>query len=289
MSIQSLLCPTDFSETAGRALQQALLIARAHRAGLRLFHAVVIPAGAEDPDLLPGGQVDRMLADAGQRLGEESEALRAGGLEVSSSVVRAVSASDAILQCLEELRPNLVVMGTQGRTGVAKLLMGSVAEEVVRHARCNVMTLRKDAAIAEGPFQRILVPVDFNDCSRRALEAARALVADASALMVLHVVESPIRPCRGHARLSPIRQVDPELPTQVQKDLEHWVEGDMRETEVTIAEGDVAAEILGRIDEKKAQLVVMGTRGLTGLDRFLMGSVAVRVVREAAVPVLTVK
>jgi nucleotide-binding universal stress UspA family protein len=75
----------------------------------------------------------------------------------------------------------------------------------------------------------------------------------------------------------------------VKKDLEHWVAGEVGELEVAIAQKDAASEILKKIEAKRAQLVVMGTRGLTGVDRFLLGSLAEKVVREAPVPVLTVK
>jgi len=174
-------------------------------------------------------------------------------------------------------------------TGFGKLLLGSVAEKVLRYSKCHVMTVRKDATIAEGDggFRRVLVPVDFTDHSRRALEVARSLASKDGTLALVHVVASPIHPSFYAGGVTRLFQLDPELPERIRKNLRQWL-GDQR-GEVVAAEGEVHAEIMRVSKATKAQLIVIGTRGLSGVDHFLMGSVTEKVVRSARIPVLTVK
>lgn len=290
MKLEKLLFPTDFSETADHAFKQAVALALARQAKLHIFHGVLLHS--EDPHHLQTAlkdYVEHLEKEALGLLAKKSSELEGKGLRVEISTARAFSPYDAIAEKAEELEPELIVMGTHGRTGVGKLLLGSVAEKVLRHAPFNVLTLRKDAAIAgeSDGLQRVLVPVDFTDFSRRALEAARSLVSDQGSLTVVHVVASPIHPSFYAGGITDLFQVDPDLPNRIRGNLEDWL-GD-RPGEIVVTEGDAAAEILKTAEKTRAELIVMGTRGLSGLDHILMGSVTERLVRTSKVPVLTIK
>jgi nucleotide-binding universal stress UspA family protein len=281
MGLQTILHPTDFSDGARQALIQAVRLAARHRAALHIFHGVLLHA--EDP-VTTERQLQQYLQEAERALPEGRDR---ANLKITISSGRAVSAFDAIMEKARELGPDLIVLGTHGRSGLGKFLMGSEAEKVLRHAPGSVMTLRADARVggADGRFRRVIVPVDFSEHSRHALEAARGL-AEGASLTLLHVI-GPLPPMYYAAGLTSRVHVDPDLPGRVSARLREWA-GDTA-AETIVGEGQPAEEILRAAEETQADLIAMGTRGLTGLEHVMVGSVTERVCRRAGCPVLAVK
>lgn len=289
MKIERILLPTDLSPSADRAMEQAVEIAVQQRSKLDVFHVVTLDN--EDPTRLEEAieeYMDRVEKEVFEELSERSETIRTRGVTVAVSTARSFSAYEAIADKVTELGSDLIVMGTHGRSGVGKLLMGSVAEKVVRHAPVNVMTVGEHATVAEGErgFDRILVPVDFTDYSVKALDVAKGFLAPGGELDLLHVVSSPIHPSFYAGGLTRWFQIDPELPARIRQKLSELYSGP---GELIVEEGGVTENILRSAESQKARLIVMGTRGLTGLDHVLVGSATERVIRKAAVPVLAVK
>ena len=139
----------------------------------------------------------------------------------------------------------------------------------------------------------ILHPTDFSDCSRYAFWLACALARDYGArLIVLHVAEWPaLGSAGGEGVVAPMPPPDPEaLRASAHQQLERLEvpQANVR-AERRLEQGDAVSEILRVAQEARADLIVLGTHGRTGLGRLLMGSVAEQVVRRAACPVLTVK
>jgi universal stress protein A len=138
---RTILCPTDFSPPAEFALQMAAALARDHGARLVLLHVsppVVVYPGAAFPATSPEDYFE-MLVETIRRL--EAREPGPGKLRVDPRVV-AGNAGPEILRLADELNADLIVMGTYGRTGLRRLLMGSVAEEVLREAKCPVVTVK---------------------------------------------------------------------------------------------------------------------------------------------------
>lgn len=289
MRLAKILVPTDFSETADHATAQAVELAVKHRARLELFH-VVEPYGEPPPNMMAvvRDYIEKAERDAEQTLAAKAEAVRADGIDVRYSTSHHVAPFEAITDKIEGMEADLVVMGTHGRRGFERFVLGSVAEKILRGASVDVLTLSLKAPLVKRDpgFTRILVPVDFSEFSKRALETAFSLLADNGALHVVHVVDSPIYPTFYPGPVALPVQVDPELPTKIREHLDRWLTG--RKAELTIRDGDAFHEILELGEEIKADLVVMGTRGLRGLSHALLGSVTEKVVRRATVPVLTV-
>jgi nucleotide-binding universal stress UspA family protein len=144
MPIQTILVPTDFSDSANAALRWAADLAQPLGARIVLLHVVDleyqwIPAGpAVVPTPVPAVVVRRIREQARAAL----DALAAKTPAVRRGLVRDGHARDVILAAADELEADLIVMGTHGRRGVAHLFIGSVAEYVVRHARVPIMTVR---------------------------------------------------------------------------------------------------------------------------------------------------
>jgi len=290
MKIKTILVPTDFSETANHAVEQALEVAIATGATMHLFH--VVEPRADEPGVVSAlsDYVARLEKDAETSLALKVDVLRGNGVDVFYETARHVSPLDAISDATERLEPDLLVMGTHGRSGLGRLVLGSVTEKVLRHVPSNVLTLRKKAPVvrAAHAFERVLVPVDFSEFSSRAVRMAASLLVPGGELHVAHVVASPIHPSFYAGGITRLFELDPEMPKRIRDQLVDWLEGqDVQE--ITVREGDIFSELMDVAASAKAQLVVMGTRGLTGLDHLLMGSVSEKMVRVSGVPVLTVR
>jgi len=197
MKIRRILLPTDLSETADRALKQAVELAAQHRAKVDILHVVTLEN--VDPSSFQqamNAYMAKVEDEVFNDLSTRSDAIKTRGITVETVVSRRPYPVQAILERIQETEPDMVVMGTHGRSGLRKLLLGSVAARVVLEAPCPVMTVARDAEVAEGEkgFDRILVPVDFNDYSESAVETARALRAPSGRLILEHVVSSPEHP-----------------------------------------------------------------------------------------------
>lgn len=145
-TIKKILAPTDFSESAREAIAFAVELADKFGASLTLFHAYQTPAY-----LLPEGSIlagSDLIVDIMNRAGEALEAARKdleGKLPVDTLLVEGLPFVQ-IVDAANEGHYDLIVMGTHGRTGLRHVLLGSVAERVVRRARCPVLTVRQSAA-----------------------------------------------------------------------------------------------------------------------------------------------
>jgi nucleotide-binding universal stress UspA family protein len=136
LTIRTILHPTDFSERSEHAFHLACSLARDHGARVVLLHVVSIPVVAYEGVVLPP-PIEEATEDAKRRLSQ----MKPAGIPVEHRVAEG-DAAEMILRVAEEVHADLIVMGTHGRTGLSRLLMGSVAEQVVRRAPCPVLTMK---------------------------------------------------------------------------------------------------------------------------------------------------
>ncbi len=141
--IRTILVPTDFSSHSGEAIGFATGLAKSLGASIHLLHAYSIPVQALTPyDFsIPSSGWEGIRAAAGQKLDQLREKVAAEGLEVSVHLSQALP-TEAITSAAEELRADLIVMGTRGNTGLKHVLLGSVAERAIRLAPCPVLTVK---------------------------------------------------------------------------------------------------------------------------------------------------
>ena len=295
MKVRTILFPTDFSDSADAALGRALFLAEKLEAELHMLHAVVLHEfDLNDPDQhFPDSQAvfrqlfeiaDSRLAGLLKQHGRES-------LKIREVRRRGVSASDVILDYAQEVDADLIVMGTHGRTGAARLLLGSVAESVTRHASCPVLTVHAGArSVKEESVTKILVPVDFSEPSQLTIRYAEALGhLYHSGLELLHVTEEipypyfhvPAEHDGVVPRLDRAREALAKLAAETLSESVNYT--------TSVRVGRVASEILDHAKESDCGLLVIGTHGLSGLERVLVGSTAEQVIREAECPVFVVK
>jgi nucleotide-binding universal stress UspA family protein len=200
-----------------------------------------------------------------------------------------------ILSLAAESATDLVVLGTHGRSGFERLMLGSVTEKVVRKASCPVLTVprRAEGAPEHAPFGRILCGVDFSEASRRAVDYGLSLAQEAKArVTLLHVVEwLPDESFSkypqfdvDHFRRTLLTDARVKLEQLVPEDARNWCEPDTK-----LVCGKPYQEILRVASEERSDLIVLGVHGRGAIDRMLFGSTTQAIVRQAACPVLTIR
>jgi nucleotide-binding universal stress UspA family protein len=295
------LCPIDFSDASARAVEHAIALAGWYRARITALH-VYTPLFAPIPGL--PRPVDRVSDAELQRARCDTEnAFRAAaGAAVEVDVV--VDVGQAAAQILRRARDgaaDLIVLGTHGASGFERLVLGSVAEKVLRRATCPVVTVPPRTHDASRlPYERLLCAIDFSDWSLEALQHACALARDAkAALTVLHVIEWPWEEPPAPS----ISDLPPEQALALGEYRRYCEVGAMTRLEslvtdpdavtgpvaLRIAHGKPYAQILRVAGEAQADLIVIGVHGRTPLDLGLLGSTANQVVRRAQCPVLTLR
>lgn len=296
MDIQRILVATDFSPAARHALHWALQFARTHDATLHLLHVMAEydPEWFGPEESVPrAGQVRQQLEkETREGLERLASEVQQGGVSVQHEIRHSLDVADTILDYAGEVDASLIVTGTHGRQGLSHVILGSVAEKVVRRAHRPVLTVGAEAP-DQPTIERILSPVDFSESSKRALHLAKDVAATYEArLDLLFVAEErtvPIFSDTGIPRLNTIK-MDPEIVKDSARALEQLnasVGGPDVRAHGHVAEGEVPEQIVHFAETHDVNLIVIATRGLSGLNRFLIGSVTQRVVRMAPCPVLT--
>lgn len=293
LNIKDILVARDFSSVSNRALRHGLALAARTGARLHILHAEVLHDHSEGEERPAPAQGLDDLRTALKETGDLSaEALDA--VSVVEVVRRDVAPAPAILRYAADEEVDLLVMGTHGRRGPSRVLLGSVAEEVVRRARQPVLTVRGEEGPSAPPetLARILVPVDFSDYSRKALRHAREWASLYGARIdVLHVIEETLHPAFYVGGVRSIYDAEPNIEDKVRRKLEEFVgqNGADQTPRVHVMPGSAASAISEFVEEQGIDLVCMSTHGRTGMERFFLGSVAEKVVRHVRCPVLTVK
>ncbi|MDX1419918.1 MAG: universal stress protein [Rubricoccaceae bacterium] len=285
-----LLVPIDFSGASDAALRRALDLARRTGAEVHLLH--VVPGFAalgpeEDFDALPEAEqafFRHVWGQAQAQLDARLALARPEGLALRKVLSYGLPSAVA-LEYAEENDVDLIVMGTHGRRGVRRLVLGSVAEEVMRRADVPVMVVPEGSGA--GPFLYALAPTDFSRASRLVLPVAAA-VADlyGARISLLHAVE-PIPLLAAVAGFGTVADLLPDLLPRAEDELER-VAADpaLARADAHVLDGRAAEAITGFAEDHGVDLIVMAKHGLHGVDRLLLGSVTERVARTAPCTVL---
>jgi nucleotide-binding universal stress UspA family protein len=192
-------------------------------------------------------------------------------------LVRCGHEPDAILRTADEVGADLIVVGTHGRSGLDRLLCGSVAESVLQRSSRPVLVVRQtDVSRTEKPIRTVLHPTTyFSGRSRSALGVAWALAQSHRArLVLLHAGPGDLGPER--AELARLKEQSDRAGLDVS-------------VETRFGQGEPVTEILRAARDLGCDLIVLGSHGRTGFDRRMVGSVAQLVTREAPCLTLVVK
>lgn len=286
MNIQQIIVGTDFSPESEVAAKHALHIARLTGAHITLVHASPV---VEPPSRSLASQWATMLQSQRASSQERLDALRTWmsgeGAQVSCELVE--DAPDAALtDRAAALGADLVVVGTHGFTGLTHLLLGSVAEKVIRHAHTSALVARPGESTSSG-YRRILVPTDFSDSADRALAMATALAAEGARIDVWHWWHSPYGgPVPEPEALR--QEIDSSTRAAGEDAIERY-RNPRHQISFQTGEAPTRLGIQHELASGDYDLVITGSHGRRGLTRWLLGSVAESTARHAPCSVLVAR
>jgi nucleotide-binding universal stress UspA family protein len=291
LKIERILCPVDFSDASGLAYDYAESFARRYDSALYVEH-VIEPVGS----LYAYYSLAEATSEIREHLGSQARTelqkfisahLRNGKLP--EAVIEEAPIMEGILEFARQKSIDLIVMGTHGRRGMDRFLLGSVTEKVLRKSKCPVLAVRKtahrftsqDNENDEIDLRRIVICTDFSEASRQALNYALSLAMEFNAdLTLLHVLEN----------IPDDAEIE-ELSNELKKRMGDLIPAEAQDwcgIKYVVRLGRPYQEILQLALETEADLVVMGVRGRNALDLAVFGSTTHRVIQMGSCPVLAV-
>jgi len=295
--LDTILVATDFSETAGLALDRACELATKHAAKLVLVHVLAnppIPLAGPVPVLLPLDIEDQIRAVSHEKLEVLAQGVRDLGLETEVRLVTG-RPGPQIVGAASEARVDLIVIGTRGLSGFRHALLGSTAEHVVRRAPCPVLTVHPESREALSGVKTVIIPTELHEDPTPAVDLVVRVLGKKAQAVSLILVYSDHLPAylqplvvdlgiehigfdeierRLHERLAPVAAK---------------LAGTGFSVETVIEEGDPATVITELASSRAADLIAMHTHGREGLAHLIQRSVAERVVQHARCPVITLR
>jgi len=294
LEIKLILCPIDFSEFSVSAYRHALSLAEHYQAKLVAQHIVELwrhPAADFAASAGLYEEYSQALRESGKKQLREFVENHTHDEIQPELVVQIGIAADSIVSFAQLQKADVIVMGTHGRRGFDRLMLGSVTDRVMRTAPCPVLAASKPphGSVAAGKerghvhhLSRILFCADFSENSERALRYAISATAEYDAeFTLLHVLEGVPSPAKTEqATAAAAERLDKLIPPEGRKSLK---------IRTAVRIGKPYAQIIQLAMEAQIDLVIMGVRGRGALDLAVFGSTTYRVMQLGSFPVLAVR
>jgi len=285
-AIRTVLCALNLSDISAHVLAMAAEVAEAYDAKLLVMHVIEI----WDPryDFMMADLAKQLEKQAQDKLRAELERLGKTSTVPVETIITKGPATLKILQTIRERRPDLIVLGSHGRRGLDRALLGSVTDAVLRVSPTSVLTVRP---LKNPDIKTIVCAVDFSSCSRAALERAVELarLEKLPAIKVLNVFEVPL----GFMEAGMTYET---VLTKLDTVRKNEMDGFLRSVntagvvcEPVAMEGPPAATVAQYAERIGADLIVVGSHGRSRLTAFVLGSISTRIIHQAKVPVWAVK
>lgn len=290
VQLKQILCPTDFSEFSARAFRHAMAMAKRFDATLTVLHVIPYPlAYGADMPYFPNPPLVENSSLRKQAEAELRQFVQAALVDrvLLNLVVREGVPWREIQSAAEELRADLWVMGTHGRGGFERFILGSVTEKVLHSSACPVLTVCHEEGRtwqAPGLISRILCATDLTESSAQTISFGLSLAAENEAhLRLLHVIEHE-QDVSGPTSHDSTEVAGRLLQRAVSEEARSWCE-----IEESVEMGTPYKKILELAAEDRSDLIVIGSRERRAIGSMLFGSTAQHVVRAATCPVLIVR
>jgi nucleotide-binding universal stress UspA family protein len=284
----SIVVGYDESQSSKAALKEASLWVKKHGGSISLVHAVYFDQ--EEFAILPS-QMEKRFEIGAHACRQAKKSLQAEfGLNGSvESTVCEGEPPEVIVEMAQGKKADLIALGTYGRKGLKRLLMGSVTSQVILNAPCDVLVVKRPCHDCTGNYQSLLVPYDGSESSKKALTRACELSRfDGGEITVLYVIPR-------YEEMMDFFKTD-AITKSLFREAEKIVEGAKKiaaEQGVTIKamvqEGHASEKVVEIANKLKDDVIIMGTRGWRGVDKAIMGSTTERVISNATCPILIVR
>ncbi len=281
----NILVPLDFSSLSFKALEAAEVFAELFDGAITPFHSFISVSELEHQDSPAKEDMTSDQQDLEKRLVDKLNKIAAEHADskyLNEGMVRIGNPAEAIIDAAQNF--DLVAMTTHGRTGFTRLIMGSVAEKVIRFAPVPVLVIEESSKIK--PLKKILLTTDFSDYSLKAVPFAKSIAAASGArLDIIHVI--------SFEQFGSIPQIQVAIDSK-KKQLRELVEerfddmSDKVKAEVVSTRKSIHEKITKVANDGDYNLIVMATIGRTGLEYLRLGSTASNVVRHVENAVFTI-
>ena len=270
--MEKLLLPTDGSMASEGAAREAINLAKTCGSKLYIISVVEIPAfGGEFVETLPK-MIEKLETDARGLLESLKERAGKEGVSCEALIYQGVEPYKYIVDEAAKNNVEMIIMGGRGKTGLERVMMGSVTAKVIGHAPCKVMVVPKDAKLT---LEKILIATDGSIYSELASREAISIAKrSGGSLVVLSVAKRDENLLVAKESVDIVRKVAEKEGIKV---------------EALTLKGMPHEVIVNTAAQKKAGLIVVGSHGRSGIERLMMGSVTERVIGYALCPVLVVK
>lgn len=289
MLYEKVLVPLDTSKLAERTLPYARAIGKAMGSQITLFTVGT-------PEMQPGQPLEGYLES-------KAAALREQGIKATAAVAAQGPAADQIIEFSDANGIDLIIASTHGRSGVGRWAVGDVARKVLQATAIPVLLVKSSAPeVYQVDFKKVLLPLDGSPFSEIAVTHAAGLAeATGAEIVALRVVEAPASVLSmpvDWVEGVPLTGADYEekLLGRMQQEARQYLEklrmglqGKVSRVRWIIAEGRPSCAIANVAEDEKADLIVMGTHGRSGINRWIHGSVATSVTEDSQRPVLLVR
>ncbi len=286
--VDKILLSTDGSKFSEGAVREAVRLAKKCSSSLSVLS--VLDTNFEFEALAPQ-IIERLEKETRQNLEAVHSRASKEGIECKTVVRKGGETYKEIVDEAARSKSSMIVMGRRGRTGLTRLMMGSVTARVIGHAPCNVLVVPQAASVE---FSNIVVATDGSKYSAAAASEAIGLAKrNGSVLTIVSVVPSEIAtPTDINFTVSQRELIAEKEMQGAEKNAKMVKEAAQKEgvnARAFVMSGRPAEAIIQTAQEKKADLIVLGSHGRTGVEKLLMGSVAERVIVMSPCAVLVVK
>lgn len=283
---KTVVVGSDGSEFSLAALKESSCWIKRHGGKLILVHAVFFN---EEEFGIASDQIDRRF-ELGKKICAESKEMlgREYGIEAESLVCQG-EPHEVILGIAHEKKADLISLGTHGRKGIKRLIMGSVTWGVIAHAPCDVLVVKQPCAQCTGTYHNILVPIGISEQGRKALPHARLFTdAEGSEITALYVIPR----YEEAVEFMMTKSIRESLYAEAERIIEgakSLVPTNGVILKTMIEEGHVCEKIAETADRLKNDLIVLGGHVWEGVNKAIMGSTTEEVIMKVSCPILVIK
>jgi nucleotide-binding universal stress UspA family protein len=285
LTIDRILLATDLTPASEMVARYAEMLARRYESKLTLVHVVDLSAVIKSEDAGAGFALEHARQTSTSEMTNLLERIVHNGVPAIGHSLESRNPAAAIVRFADEIDADLIVAGTHSRRGLSRIVLGSCAEGIIRHATCPVITLgtnTKPVRDGQHSFGNIVFATDFGSNAEAKVHIALAFAQDAASKIYLcHVLE--------HARkeipdgLEIRLKVEEMMGKMIPRSAYDWCD-----PECVVEEGDAADHILELARSKEADLIILGARHSSSWLVHLNDGVVGRILREAECPVMTI-
>jgi nucleotide-binding universal stress UspA family protein len=283
LTVEKILFATDFSESSAKALTYVKKLAHHFGSAVTAVHVVDLSLASRSPEAAIGLSTPELREIAEEGIRNVRIELRRDHIIENGVVLTGGNASAAIIDFAQELKPDLIVVGTRGKGNLERFILGSTAENVLRHVSCPVLTVGPQCEIPEGndiSWSHILYATDFTPDTGHAALFALSLAQENNARVTLcHIIPERMGNCADSLRDAFLDELNAMIPEEVR---------DWCSPECVVQQGQASATILRLANDGKANLIVMGIRPAIHLRTHAPAGVTYKVLSSARCPVLTI-